>query len=171
MQRNSDVGSAGLDGRARTLRTVGYRWQRGPVKFFRRRATKPGPQVTFSAGLVVPDLTEPVEMTGTTTVGAEALAALYASCGQPDGGVLERHGQLVPEPTNPADPNAVAVRVHETRIGYVPGYIAARMPRDRPLECQVQLWAAITGEGLRVRGWVVAGRGPATYPESFVGRC
>lgn len=105
-------------------------------------------------------------MAGTTTAGSEALAALYVSCGQPAGGLLEQRGLLVHELDNPVDPNAVAIHVHDARVGYMPGYIAARMPRDRPLECQIQLWAAPTDEGLRVRGWVVAGRGPARWPHT-----
>lgn len=51
------------------------------VKFFRRRDAMPVPKVTIRSGLAVPDLSEPVEMTGTTTVGADALAALYAAHG------------------------------------------------------------------------------------------
>jgi len=117
-------------------------------------------------GLVVPDLTEPVEMTGTTTIGAGALAALYAECDQPEGGLLQRSGLLVPEPDNPADPNAVAVHANGACIGYVPGYIAARMPRDRPLDCQVQLWGVSDEKGLRVRGWVVADAGPVRWPHT-----
>lgn len=133
------------------------------MKFFRRRETKSEPQVTFSARLVVPDLSEPVELTGTTTVGAEALGALYVSCGQPDGGLLEQRGLLVPEPDNPVDPNAVAIHVHEACIGYIPSYVATGMPRGRALECRVQLWAAPTEKGLRVRGWVVVGGGPVRW--------
>lgn len=152
--------------RVRTLRTVATGGNVELVKFFRRRLTTHESQVTFRVGLVVPDPSEPVEMTGTITVGAEALAALYVSCGQPDGGLLEQRGLLVPEPDNRADPNAVAIHVHKPRIGYIPGYIAARMPHGGPLECQVQLWAAPTEMGLRVRGWVVAGSGPVRWPHT-----
>lgn len=136
------------------------------MKFFRRRETKSEPQDTFSVGLVVPDLSEPVEMTGSTTVGAEALGALYLSCGQPDGGLLEQGGSLVPEPDNPADANAVAIHIDEVLVGYLPGYVAARMSRNQALECQVQLWAAPTQKGLRVRGWVVAGSSQVEWPHS-----
>lgn len=136
------------------------------MKFFWRREAKPEPKVTFSAGLVVPDLSQPVEMSGTTTVGAEALAALYVSCGHSDGGLLELASILVPEPNNSADPNAVAVHVHEARIGYVPGHIAAYISPDRRLDCRVQLWAAPTDKGLRVRGWVVSGSRPGRWPHT-----
>lgn len=136
------------------------------VKFFRRRATQSEAQMTIRAELVVPALSEPVEMTGTTTHGAPALADLYAWVGQADGGLLERRGRLVPEPENPVDPNAVAVHVGGARVGYVPSFIARGIPRDRALDCQVQLWASPTPKGLRVRGWVVAGERPARWPHT-----
>lgn len=142
----------------------------GPVKFFRRREVEPTPRLQVRAGLVVPDLTEPVEMTGTTTLGADALAVVYSSHNQPAGGLLELPGTLVAEPDNSADPNAVAVHCDGRRIGYVPGFVAARiaahMPSNRPLECRVQLWAAFTEKGLRVRGWVVVGNEPVRWPHT-----
>lgn len=82
-----------------------------------------------------------------------------------DGEVLELAGQLVPEPENAADSNAIAVHVEDTRISYVPGYLAARaLHRDQTLECQVQLWAAATPRGLRVRGWTAVGSAPVAWP-------
>ncbi|MGY2876365.1 hypothetical protein ACVW00_003555 [Marmoricola sp. URHA0025 HA25] len=134
------------------------------MKFFRRRPAEQLSHVTIRSGLVVPDLSEPVEMTGTTTVSAQALATLYAAHGRAAGGILELQGRLVPEHDNPADSNAVAVQVADARIGYVPGFIAQGMPRDRALDCLVQLWAAPTPKGLRVRGWVIAGTGPVRWP-------
>ncbi len=139
-----------------------------PVKFFRRREPQPESQVTIRAGLVVPDLSEPIEMTGTTTVGSDALVNLFASYGLGGGGLLEERGQLVAEPSNPADPNAVAVHVLGYRIGYVPGYIARTLQLPRPLDCQVQLWASTTTKGLRVRGWVAAGTHPPVWPHTQV---
>lgn len=136
------------------------------MKFIRRSTSEPEPRVTFSAGIVVPDLVEPVEMTGTTTIGLEAVTALFTSMGQPDGDLLEQSGFLVPEPDNPADANAIAVYVNQYRIGYVPGYIAARQPRDRNEECQVQLWASPIETGLRVRVWVVLGSGHVRWPHT-----
>jgi hypothetical protein len=138
----------------------------GPVRFFRRREAAPPPQVQVRAGLVVPDLSEPVEIAGTTTVGAQALAALYSSRGQPEGGLLELPGILVPEPGNSADANAVAVHSDGSRIGYVPAYIAAQLSADRLSECRVQLWAARTEKGLRARGWVAAGSEPVRWPHT-----
>ncbi|WP_256840811.1 HIRAN domain-containing protein [Ornithinimicrobium cryptoxanthini] len=110
---------------------------------------------------------QPVEMTGTTIFGAENLTSLFSAHGLSDGGVLELDGQLVPEPDNPADSNALAVHVQGVRVGYVPGYLAARAPhKDQALECQVQLWAAATPRGLRVRGWTAVGTGPADWPHN-----
>lgn len=116
--------------------------------------------------MVSPDLSEPVAMTGTTTVGADALAALFAAHGCLEGGLLELRGVLVPELGNHADPNAVAVQVAGARVGYVPGFVARTLPRDHARDCQVQLWAAHTPTGLRVRGWVAAGIGPVRWPHT-----
>lgn len=134
------------------------------MKFFRRRETRPEPQVMIRAGLVIPDLSEPVEMTGTTTVGAEALVNVFATYGLGGGGLLEERGQLVAEPSNPADPNAVAVHVLGSRIGYVPGYVARTLQLSRSLDCQVQLWGSTTVKGLRVRGWVAVGTHSPVWP-------
>ncbi|WP_459976032.1 hypothetical protein [Nocardioides pyridinolyticus] len=136
------------------------------MKFFRRRDARPAPQVTVRAEIGVPSLSEPVEMAGTTTHGAAALADVFASVGLAGGGLLDQRGRLVPEPENPVDPNAVAVQVAGARVGYVPSFIARGLPRDRSLDCQVQLWAAPTPKGLRVRGWFFAGDGPARWPHT-----
>jgi hypothetical protein len=134
------------------------------VRFFRRRDANQVPQVTIPRRLAVPDLSEPVEMTGTTTtttttVGADALAMLYAAHDRAAGGLLELEGRLIHELENPADSNAV--HIVDARIGYVPGFITRGIPQGRALECQVQLWATPTPKGLRVRGWVAAGSAAA----------
>ncbi|MBB6627504.1 hypothetical protein H5V45_09230 [Nocardioides sp. KIGAM211] len=49
------------------------------MRFFRRREAQPELLVTIRAGLAIPDLTQPVEMTGTTTAGVDALVKLFAS--------------------------------------------------------------------------------------------
>lgn len=109
----------------------------------------------------------PVEMTGTTTHGAGNLARLFAAHDQADGGLLEMLGQLVPEPDNPADPNAVAVHVEGERIGYLPGYLAEHAPHSDQVDgCRVQLWGATTGSSLRVRGWVAWGRTAVAWPHT-----
>lgn len=103
---------------------------------------------------------QPVQMTGTTTFGADALTAFFTSRRIPDGGMIEAAGQLVREPDNPADPNAVAILVEGERIGYLPGYLASQVPlaHDEVSPCKVQLWGTRQPKGLRVIGWVAAGR-------------
>ncbi|WP_328320471.1 hypothetical protein OHA70_21880 [Kribbella sp. NBC_00382] len=103
-------------------------------------------------------------MTGTTTFGAEALADLFIAHQAPEGGVLELPGMLIAEPENPADASAVAVHVQGARIGYLPGYLAQEEPFDDVGSCRVQLWAAQTDKGLRVRGWAAWGGETIAWP-------
>lgn len=111
---------------------------------------------------------EPVRMSGTTTFGAAAAAAAFQSRGLFTGGLLKVPGQLVPEPGNVADPNAVAVHVEGDKVGYLPGYVAdqiALQPAE-VLDCQVQMWAADDRGKLRVIGWVAYGTGPVAWPHT-----
>lgn len=124
------------------------------------RTVQPQPSNPFSAAI-------PVEMTGTTTFGAENLLALFTAHDQPDGGLLELAGQLIPEPENPADPHAIAVHVKGARIGYLPGYLANQAPHpDEIDECQVQLWGAPQSGTVRVRGWVARGTATVAWPHA-----
>ncbi len=136
------------------------------MKFFGRRNHHP--QVTITSQLSGPtfDFDSPVEIAGTTTTDAGSLTELFASHGLADGGLLEVAGQLMREGSNPVDPNAVAVHVQRHRIGYLPGYMAAHLPPDKLGECRVQLWGANTPKGVRVRGWVSSGYGPAAWPHT-----
>lgn len=111
---------------------------------------------------------EPVKMAGTTTYGAEAAGALFVAHGLAGGGMLERPGQLVPEPDNVVDAGAVAVHVEGARVGYLPGYLANRtqIAPGQVLPCQVQLWAADEGGQLRVQGWVAYGDGRVAWSHS-----
>lgn len=111
---------------------------------------------------------EPVKISGTTTFGAAAAAAAFQSRGLLTGGLLEVHGQLVPEPDNAADPTAVAVHVEGDKVGYLPGYIAAQiaLQPDEVLDCRVQMWAADDRGKLRVIGWVAYGPGPVAWPHT-----
>ena len=123
--------------------------------------------VTGITGQSAWDGDEPLisRLSGTTTSGAEALAALYANRGRPDGGMIETAGQLVAEPANPVDPDAIAVHVDGQRIGYLPSYLAAGAPSAADhAACQVQLWAAGDSGQLRVIGWVAVGDGQAVWP-------
>lgn len=106
-----------------------------------------------------------VELTGTSTFGADNLTALFIAHRLTNGGLLELPAQLVAEPENPADSNAIAVNVEGARIGYLPGYLAAQTSRrDEARDAQVQLWGTSTPGGLRVRGWVAAGTGRVDWP-------
>jgi len=137
------------------------------VKFFRRREQRPKVTLTIeTTGSRLADPTAPLEMTGTTTHGAENLTSLFVAHGLAQGGVLGFPGELVPEPDNPVDPAAVAVYVAGTRIGYLPSYVATLAPQHDQIACQVQLWAAPTKVGLRVRGWVARARGPVAWPHT-----
>jgi len=111
---------------------------------------------------------QPVKMAGTTTFGAAAAAAVLHARGMFPGGLLELAGQLVPEPENAADPNAVAVHAEGARVGYLPGYLAGQLvlAPGELLPCQVQLWAATDRGKLRVIGWVAHGAGPVSWPHT-----
>jgi len=122
-------------------------------------------QLTHPTGGLPSNASVAIEMTGTTTFGAENLSALFAAHGVNAGGLLELAGQLVPEPENPADPNAVAVHVEGARVGYLPGYLAKEALHPGQMdECQVQLWGTSQSGSLRVRGWVARGTGAAAWP-------
>ena len=134
------------------------------------RAERRSPTPLPSAGSLAPSPAtgEPVKMTGTTTFGADAAAALFHARGMYAGGLLELAGQLVPEPENTADPSAVAVHVEGERVGYLPGYLAGQLalaPGDL-LPCQVQLWGAADRGQLRVIGWVAHGTSPVAWPHA-----
>ena len=135
----------------------------GISKWF-NKAPRPSPSsavpTTFSG--------EPVKMAGTTTLGAAGAGAAFHSRGLYTGGLLELPGQLVPEPENPADPDAVAVHVEGDKAGYLPSYLAAQLAlaRGEVLTCQVQLWGAPDRGKLRVLGWVAHGAGPVAWPHT-----
>lgn len=97
-----------------------------------------------------------VHLTGTTTFAEAACLALAVRHGIGYGGHLETDGVLQREPTNPADPRAVAVLVDGERIGYLPGTIArsVQLPAGGARPVNVQLFAEQLTTGLRVEGWV-----------------
>lgn len=109
---------------------------------FRRRSTSTSGQRPPTP--VVPQLSgEPVELTGTTTMGAENLEGLFAAHRLGEGSPLVLAARLVREPANPHDPNTIAVHVQGTRVGYLPGFLAQHAPAvvDQ-LDCSVRLWSA-----------------------------
>jgi hypothetical protein len=111
---------------------------------------------------------EPIKLSGTTTTGAHGAASVFSAHGLSDGGVLELAGSLVPEPSNPVDPRAVAVHVENEHIGYLPGYLSSRLQlaSDGLVTCRVQLWAEVDRDRLRVIGWAAPGRGTVMWPHS-----
>lgn len=139
------------------------------VKYFRRR--EQSTRATLIVELAGPgraDPAAPLEMTGTSTVGADNLNFLFKAHGVAQGGVLNLPGELVPEADNAAYPGAIAVYVESSRIGYLPSWSANLMPALGPIgTCQVQLWAAQTPKGLRVRGWVATGQGRVSWPHTL----
>lgn len=143
---------------ARLCEGDGMRWFRS------KRHASQGPAALEHAN--VPAAAGPaVEMTGTTTFGADHLTALFIAHSLTNGGLLELRAQLVAEPENPADSNAISVNVEGARIGYLPGHLAAQTSHhDGVIDAQVQLWGTSTPEDLRVRGWVAAGTGRVAWP-------
>ena len=112
---------------------------------------------------------EPVQLTGTTTFGAENVERLFAAHSKSMGGVLELSSWLIAEPSNPADAKAIAVHVEGERIGYLPGHLAAGMSigTSEPYPCRVQLWGEQSEKRLRVIGWVAAGSTSPKWPHNL----
>ncbi len=59
------------------------------------------------------------------------------------------------EPANKADPNAIAVHVEGERIGYLPGYVAARvdLTASGSRAVEVQIFTQVLAKGLRAEAW------------------
>lgn len=95
-----------------------------------------------------PDL---VKLSGTTTFAREAITRLAERHRVADRGYLETSGTLQREPDNQADPNAVAVHVEGERIGYLPGYVAARVDLSTTgsRAVAVQIFTELLPKGLR----------------------
>jgi hypothetical protein len=138
----------------------------GIRRWFQRSSHPAAVRVTVTRDM--PGSGEPAKMASTTTTGADAAAALFRAHRQEHGGLLQLRGQLVPEPANLADPNAVAVHVEGERLGYLPGHLAQQLAlaAGGALPCQVQLWGAPDKGTLRVVGWVAPGDGPVAWPHT-----
>lgn len=114
---------------------------------------------------------EPVKMAGTTTEAADECRHMFAFKELPDGGHFEAPANLVAMGEEGREHPVVAVHVDGARIGFLPGYLAARLnPGNLPLtgaaaQARVQMWGARVGDGLRVIGWVAPGAtGPVAWP-------
>lgn len=106
----------------------------------------------------MPDL---VKLAGTTTTCKAAITELVRRYDPEDTGYLERDGVLQREPSNPVDPNAVAVLVEGERVGYLPGYLAKELDLSeagaRPV--RVQIFTQLLQRGLRAEAWAWLGKG------------
>jgi hypothetical protein len=86
---------------------------------------------------------------------ADAIRAVFGSTFQPGGCELRTTAQLVPEPWNRHDPDAVAVWVGENQVGYLPRHdagrytpVLARLIAERRLpQVAARLWAAADYRG------------------------
>lgn len=70
-----------------------------------------------------------IEVTGESYRRA-ALARLFNTLGRPAGGVTMQQAQLVLEPKNPHDPNAVKVMVLGEHVGYIPAEMSASITKE-----------------------------------------
>jgi hypothetical protein len=96
-----------------------------------------------------------VTLSGTTTICKDAIASFVTRHGQADDGYLVTDGTIQREPSNPVDPNAVAVYVEGDRIAYLPGYIAnvVALSNSGSAPVAVQIFTAQLPKGLRCEAW------------------
>lgn len=69
-----------------------------------------------------------LDVAGTTTFAADAVAALADRKGLGERGYFEAQAQLQRDPENPVDPQAVAVLVDGEKVGCLPSYAAKNLP-------------------------------------------
>jgi len=122
-----------------------------------------GPAVTVTAMLSLGDGC--IELSGTTTNSREHCQRVFVGAGYRNGGLLYRDGALIAEPTNPVDSNAVAVHVDGARVGYLPGWLAARMSTGLAggASVPVQLWGKESDGVVRVRAFAWLGAGEPVW--------
>lgn len=127
------------------------------------RTATVGPAVTVSATLSLG--AGCLELSGTTTNSREQCQQVFAGAGYRNGGLLYRDGALVAESMNPVDPNAVAVHVDGARVGYLPGWLAARMRSVLVdgMSVPVQLWGKESDGDVRVRAFAWLGAGEPAW--------
>jgi hypothetical protein len=119
---------------------------------------EPGDVVGVSITLPIsgPSVSGAIELTGTTTFGAEAVDRLVARHAVTDGGTFEGSATLQREPTNPVDPDAVLVLVEGERIGYLPSYAAQLidLSNEGSIALPVQLFTTRDERRRWTRAWV-----------------
>jgi len=113
------------------------------------------------SGAAVEGVDALVSLSGTTTTCRTAMASLAERHGVADGGYIEVPASLQREPTNLADPRAVAVVVEGERIGYLPGFTAAsvNLPAGASHAVRVQIFTEVLPKGLRAEAWAWLGGG------------
>jgi len=128
----------------------------GPLSTTHADPTPPPQRPTLTFSLSGSPL---VKLAGTTTFCAEAAYGLVRRRGLTGQGLLEEPALVEREPSNAADPNAVAVLVEGERIGYLPSGVAGSLRLDERTAQAVpmQLAYLVEGETARVEAWVWLG--------------
>jgi len=113
----------------------------------------PGPQQPVAIGSGWPD----IEVEGEAYRRSE-LARLFNGIGRPEGGVTMQQAQLVPEPSNRYDRNAVKVIVRGEHVGYIPADFSSRvaaackgLSRGAVAVVPARIWARVDGDTWRAR--------------------
>ncbi len=108
-----------------------------------------------------------LEVAGTTTFAADAVAALADRKGLGERGYFEGQAQLQRDPQNPVDRHAVDVLVNGEKVGCLPSYVAKDLPlpagASQPVPYQLHvLW----DQKLRAKAyvWLGAGEPEWTHP-------
>lgn len=111
------------------------------------------PQQSASIGSGWPD----IEVEGEAYRRAE-VSRLFQGIGRPEGGVTMQQAQLVPEPTNQYDRNAVKVIIRGEHVGYVPADFSSRvagackaLSRGSVAVVPARVWARVDGNTWRAR--------------------
>lgn len=123
----------------------------------------------MSVSLNLPDC---VQLSGTTTIAANAMRSLASRHGIEHGGYLEIAGQLQREPDNPKNGRAITVIVEGERIGYLPGFYTdyVRLEDGIGIPVPVQIFTAIVPKGFRCEAWVWLGDGDPEWQWSKTDR-
>lgn len=127
-----------------------------------RQAVGSAPASTHAGAARAPWAEDPLlPLSGTTTTCAASVAALVGRRRLVAPGYLEETAVLQREPDNQVDTDAVAVLVEGERVGYLPGWAAARLalPSGAATPARVQLFTALQDGAVRAVGWVWLGEG------------
>lgn len=133
------------------------------------RNAESGQPHAMSVSLHLPDC---VQLSGTTTIAANAAHSLAVRHGIENGGYLELTGQLQRETDNPRNDRAIAVIAEGERIGYLPGIYTdyVRLGNGIGMPVPVQIFTAIVPRGFRCEAWVWLGDGEPEWQWSEADR-